>query len=513
MSEQPCLETRLRDLEARYEGLLRAAVEGIIVIDAKGVIEAFSAGAERIFGYTAPEVLGSKVNLLMPSPDADRHDSYLGNFQRTREPRIIGIGREVEGRRKSGATFPMELAVGEVETHEGVRYVGIARDISRRKSVELALQSREEELRQIVAHAPIGIITANLGGLITSCNLALSELLQAPAEVLRGLPVAMLVEATDRPRMEAALRRVVSERGHQCETDLHVRAADDRPLRIVVAHLGLVTRGGDPHRIIVQLVDRTQELEAQETAARLQTEMAHVARLTTLGEMASAISHEINQPLTAIATQAQAFRRLMQTEQTIRDEVAAGLESIAEQALRVGQVVKRVRAFVTKRETARDPLDVNELVGQVLELARVDARRGHIRLEVTFGADLPCVLGDSVQLQQVVLNLVRNAIDASHGMPEDRREVTLVTCAKDGGVSLIVADRGPGVSAELEGKLFQPFFTTKRDGVGMGLSISHSLVEAHGGTLRHRANPAGGALFEMTLPGAPPDSARKDDGA
>lgn len=513
MSDQACLETRLRDLEARYEGLLQAAVEGIIVIDARGVIEVFSAGAERIFGYAAAEVLGHNVSQLMPEPDAGQHDAYLSNFQRTRQARIIGMGREVEGRRKSGATFPMELAVGEVHIQAGVRYVGIARDISRRKSIELALQSREEELRLIAAHAPIGIITANLGGLVTSCNLALAELLQTPAEELRGVPVATLVEVCDRPRMEAALRRVVSEGGHQREPDLRVRAGNDRPLRIVVAHLGLVTRGGDPHRIVVQLVDRTQELDAQESAARMQAEMAHVARLTTLGEMASAISHEINQPLTAIATQAQAFRRLMQTEQAIRDEVAAGLESIAEQALRVGQVVKRVRAFVTKRETARELLDVNELVGQVLDLARVDARKGHVRLEVTFGADLPGVIGDSVQLQQVVLNLVRNAIDASQDIPVEQREVTLATAAREGGVRLTVADRGSGVPPELEEKLFQPFFTTKADGVGMGLSISHSLVEAHGGTLRHQANPDGGALFEMTLPGLPPDGAREDGGA
>jgi C4-dicarboxylate-specific signal transduction histidine kinase len=272
----------------------------------------------------------------------------------------------------------------------------------------------------------------------------------------------------------------------------------------VVLHLGLITRDGNPAQLIGQIIDRTDEIRAHDAARRMQDEIAHVARLTTLGEMASAISHEINQPLTAIATQAQAYRRLMNNSQTSPEEIAAGLDTIVEQALRIGQVIKRVRAFVTRRESARERVDVNETVSQVLDLAQVDARKAQILLKIDLAPELPVVIGDSVQIQQVVLNLLRNAIDASLTLDDPRRIIVIASRAQTGGISIRVIDRGPGVPREQQAQLFLPFFTTKADGVGMGLSISHSIMNAHGGTLRYVANPEGGSIFEIWLPAADP---------
>lgn len=499
MPEIAELERRLRDVEARYDALLRASVEAIILIDKRGIIEAFSAGAERIFGYVADEVIGRNVSILMPAPDAERHDRYLENFLATRRPKVIGIGREVVGLRKSGAHFPMDLAVGEVVTPDGVRFVGIARDITRRKLAEDALRIREEQQRLLVEHAPGGIFTAELNGNLTMLNPALSQLLQAAPAGYLGRPIAALVHAEDRDPLTAAVATVLAAPAQDTAVELRLLRGDGTCAQVVL-HLGVVTRDGAPVQLIGQTVDRTDEIRAQDAARRMQDEITHVARLTTLGEMASAIAHEINQPLTAIATQAQAYRRLMNSAQTNPGEISAGLDTIAEQALRIGQVVKRVRAFVTKRESAREWMEINDTVRQVLDLARVDARKAQIRLEVDLAPELPPLIGDSVQIQQVVLNLLRNAIDVSQALDDPRREITIASRAQSEGIVIRVIDHGPGVPAAQQAQLFLPFFTTKADGVGMGLSISHSIVTAHGGTLRYADNPAGGSIFEVWLP-------------
>ncbi|MEN9726744.1 MAG: hypothetical protein RL434_1110 [Pseudomonadota bacterium] len=499
MPDPTDLENRLRDVEARYEGLLKAAVEAIIIIDGHGVIEDFSSGAERIFGYAADEVVGRNVKVLMPPSHAPHHDRYISNFHRTHEPKIIGIGREVEGLHKSGRTFPLDLSVGEIQTPEGVKFVGIARDISRRKLAEAELAEQQEETRFIIEHAPVGIFIADLAGLLVSVNPALVHLLKAVRGSLEGQHVAVLFQDAWKDRIRMTLQRVL-ENGQQGQLfDLELACADGS-IAEVNLYIDRVTRNGRSDQFIGQVIDRTAEIMAQAAVTRMQAEITHVARLSTLGEMASAIAHEINQPLTAIANQAQAYRRLLQSGRTTLEEIGGGLGVIAEQALQIGQVVKRVRAFVTKRESNREPVDVNQLLAQVVELADLDARRAQILLELRLTDPLPELQADSVQIQQVLLNLLRNAIDACQSLEPARRRVVVRSLAAGDSLLVTVADRGPGVPADRQDQLFLPFFTTKAEGVGLGLSLSHSIIQAHGGTLRYRDNPEGGAIFEVQLP-------------
>lgn len=499
MPEFSDLELRLREVEARYEGLLRAAVEAIIIIDAHGMIEDFSKGAERIFGHTAEEVMGQNVKILMPPSHAPHHDRYIGNFHRTHEPKIIGIGREVEGLHKSGRIFPLDLSVGEIQTPAGIKFVGIARDISRRKLAEAELAEQQEEKRFITEHAPVGIFSADPGGRLIAVNPALTRLLKTAPGQLEGEHVAAMFDPVWSGKIQSTLARVL-ESGHQGQIlDMELACADDSTAEVDV-YLDRVTRAGKPDQLIGQVIDRTAELSAQATVRRMQAEITHVARLSTLGEMASAIAHEINQPLTAIANQAQAYRRLLQNGKTTLEEIAGGLGVIAEQALQIGQVVKRVRAFVTKRESNREPADVNSLLTKVIELADLDARRAEVVLEVRLTDSLPELWIDSVQIQQVLLNLLRNAIDACQSFEPARRRVVVRSLLAGEGIVVSVADRGPGVPVDQRDRLFLPFFTTKAEGVGLGLSLSHSIVQAHGGTLVYRDNPEGGAIFEVRIP-------------
>jgi len=227
-----------------------------------------------------------------------------------------------------------------------------------------------------------------------------------------------------------------------------------------------------------------------------------------MGEMAAGIAHEVNQPLTAIATYAHACQRLIGTEDFTQDEIAAALEQISAQALRAGEVIRRLRTFVKNREVRRELVEANKVLEDVLTLAQTDARHNGVRVILDMSPHHPQVHADVVQVQQVILNLLRNSIDAMLNAPEAKREVVLRTqLDEEGDVEFMVADRGTGVDAATMVELFNPFFTTKPGGTGLGLSISRSIVRAHGGKLWCSSNPGGGARFFFTLPAAAPASA------
>ncbi len=243
--------------------------------------------------------------------------------------------------------------------------------------------------------------------------------------------------------------------------------------------------------------------ERQETEARLQelqSELVHVSRLTAMGEMASALAHELNQPLSAIANYMKGARRLLDNRS---DEnaitVCGAMDKAGEQALRAGQIIRRLRDFVARGESERRVEDVRKLVEEASALALVGAKDTGVRVRFDFTPHIGMVLADKVQIQQVLLNLMRNAIEAME--TTERRELAISTApAKDKMVEISVADTGSGLAPEIRAQLFQPFITTKRQGMGVGLSISRTIVESHGGSITARPNSGGGTVFSFTLP-------------
>jgi len=359
--------------EAHFKSILDTIPEAMIVIDERGVIQSFSAAAERLFGYATGEVLGKNVGLLAPSPYREEHDRHIARYIRTGERRIIGIGRVVVGQRKDGSTFPMELAVGEMRASNQRFFTGFIRDVTERQQTEARLQE-------------------------------------------------------------------------------------------------------------------------------LQAELVHVSRLTAMGEMASALAHELNQPLSAIANYMKGSRRLLENSSDERANLLRNaLDKAAEQALRAGQIIRRLRDFVARGESERRVEDVKKLVEEASALALVGAKDKGVRVRFEFAPRIDFVLADKVQIQQVLLNLMRNAIEAMEG--SERRELLVsTTSAPDNMVEISVADTGTGIAPEINAQLFQPFVTTKAQGMGVGLSISRAIIEAHGGTIAPRSNPGGGTVFCFTLP-------------
>jgi len=371
-------EMALAEREAHLQSVLDTVPDAMIVIDTKGIIQSFSATAERLFGYAPTDVIGRNVKILMPSPYREKHDGYLAHYMDTGERRIIGIGRIVVGQRKDGSTFPMELSVGEMQVGDRRFFTGFARDLTERQKTQNRLQE-------------------------------------------------------------------------------------------------------------------------------LQSELVHMARFTALGEMASTLAHELNQPLTAAASYLNGARRLLDQDRPeglpmVRDAV----DRAGQQALRAGQIIRRLREFVARGEAEPKIESLTKLVEDASALGLVGAKETGARVLFRFDPSVQFVLADKVQIQQVILNLIRNALEA---MQESaRRDLTISTQRHDPETVVIeVMDTGSGIAPEIREQLFQPFVTTKRHGMGVGLSISRTIVESHGGKLWAEPNGQEGTIFKLTLKTVEPE--------
>jgi two-component system sensor kinase FixL len=242
--------------------------------------------------------------------------------------------------------------------------------------------------------------------------------------------------------------------------------------------------------------------ERQQTEARLQelqSELVHISRLTAMGEMASTLAHELNQPLSAIANYMKGSRRLLEgSADELSGKIRDAIDKAADQALRAGQIIRRLRDFVARGETERRVESLAKLVEEASALALVGAKEQGLRVKLQFDPRIELVLADKVQVQQVLLNLMRNAIEAM--AESERRELTIYTSLTDGDmVAVNVADTGSGIAEEVASQLFQPFVTNKRQGMGVGLSISRTIIEGHGGQIWAEPNPGGGTVFRFTL--------------
>jgi two-component system, LuxR family, sensor kinase FixL len=484
-----------------YRAIVDTAVDAIVVIDRNGTIRSANQATERLFAYAADELIGRNVKLLMPEPYAGEHDGYLAHYMRTGRKKIIGIGREVVGRRRDGSVFPMDLAVGEARDGGHPIFVGIIRDITDRKAAELAQRESELRLRSILATVPDAIVVINAEGIIQSFS--------PPAERLFGYSSAEAIGCNVKILMPPRYRET-----HDGYLDRYLRTGERRIIGIGRVVVGLRKNGetfpmelrvgefaSSGHRYFTGFVrDLTEWQDAERRIQDLQAELLHASRLSVMGQMASTMAHELNQPLTAVTNYLEAGRQLLATSAGERERLAEMMEKAIGQARRAGDVIRRLRGFVSKRETERRIQNLNSLVEEALGLALVGMRQRGVRTSLELDHNLPPVLVDPVQIQQVLLNLVRNAVEAMEHSA--RQELTIGTRAipKHGMAEVIVADTGPGIAPEVADRLFQPFVTTKPTGMGLGLSICREIVEAHHGRLAAAPCPAGGTVFRMTLP-------------
>jgi two-component system sensor kinase FixL len=375
ITQRSAADRQLRARESLLSSVLSTVPDAMVVIDENGVIMSFSAAAQALFGYSEQEIVGRNVSLLMPSPDRERHDAYLGRYLKTGERRIIGIGRIVFGERKDGTTFPMELSIGEAITGTERLFTGFIRDLTERRLTEERLES-------------------------------------------------------------------------------------------------------------------------------LQSELIHVARVSAMGTMASTIAHELNQPITAIANYAESVRDMM-AEPEPRDFplMRDALDETAKEALRAGNIVRRLRDFVARGDVEKTVEPLPALINEASVLGLMAAREWGVETRFDLDPYASPVFVDKIQIQQVIINLLRNACEAMSDSSE-RRLVVTSRADQPGFIRVSVADTGPGIAPEVVDQLFTAFVSTKQDGMGLGLSICRTIVEANGGRIWMEPREGGGTVFNFTLPRA-----------
>jgi len=251
---------------------------------------------------------------------------------------------------------------------------------------------------------------------------------------------------------------------------------------------------------IIDITERKRAEGEHERLRQLEADLAHMNRLTTMGELTASITHEINQPLAAIVTQSEAALRFLERDEPDLDEARDSLSSIMADGIRAGEVIRGLRALARKSGPQLSRLDIDDVIGQVLAIARGELLRRNVVLRTELASGRRSVLGDRVQLQQVLLNLIMNGIEAMSGVTERTRELAVSTLAERSGVLVAVKDTGAGLDPAVAERMFQPFFTTKPDGLGMGLGICRSIVEAHGGRLWVSPREPHGAEVRFTVP-------------
>lgn len=372
------------------------------------------------------------------------------------------------------------------------------------------LEENETKYRTLFESANEGVLV--ISEKIEECNDRASQLLGYTKEEIVGSTISQFSPAgASEGTMTAEVAKKRFELAQQGTPQYFIWQSQHKDGSVVELDVMLkAVRVGEKRFVLATLLDitdrRRAELElrkAEKNVSEAREHLAHVARLSTMGEMAAGIAHEINQPLAAISTYAQACKRLLLQSSATPDDFAEPLDRISTQAMRAGEVIRRLRGFVKKSDSDSELLQCNQLIRDVVKLAEVDARKFDIPVELDLQDRLPAVRVDPIQIQQVILNLIRNALEA---MTDTSREYAKVIVSTElsisGYVCIRVSDRGPGLNDETMARVFHPFFTTKASGMGLGLSISQSIIQAHGGSLSAYNNPARGATFVVVLPPA-----------
>jgi len=500
--------------EGRLRAVVDTAVDGVILIDASGAILMFNPACERLFGYPAHEVLGKNVKMLMPAPYRDEHDHYLGNYHRSGERKIIGIGREVIGQRKDGSTFPMDLSVGEAKEDGESIFVGVIHDLTERRRSEKALLEAAARMQAVVDTAVDGVILIDSQGTVLMFNPACERLFGYAADEVVGQNVRMLMPAPYREEHDRYLsnyhatgdrkiigigREVVGRRknGTTFPMDLSVGEAKQEGQSVFVG-------------IIHDLTDRK----------RTEEQLIQAQKMETVGQLSGGIAHDFNNLLTVI----------IGNSETLGDRLKArpDLKQLSDTVLGAGErgaeLTRRLLAFSRRQVLQPVPIDCQRLIDDMNELLRRTLRED-IEIETTHAQGLPRALVDPPQLESAILNLALNAQDAmptgghltiatADAVLDERYRDQHPEVLPGEYVMVSVTDDGSGMPPDVLERVFEPFYTTKDvgKGSGLGLSMVYGFVKQSNGHVSIYSEPGLGTTVRLYLPTARADVAERTEG-
>ncbi len=428
--------------------------------------------------------------------------SMLGGFGPGVFATLLGLaGSAVVDSASGWSTVPEAVSsLAFVSVGLGLAWFGDRLKRSRREAEErtLDLSAREAHLSSILDTVPDAMVVIDEHGIMSSFSKAAERLFGYSAAEAIGKNVKMLMPAPYKDAHDGYIAKYLTTGERRIIGIGRVVVGERKDGSTFPMELSVGEMHSNRQRFFTGFVrDLSERQVAEARLQELQSELVHISRLTAMGEMASTLAHEINQPLSAIANYLKGSRRLLEGNDAVAP-VREAMDKATEQALRAGEIIRRLRDFVSRGETERRVESLPKLIEEASALALVGAKEHDVRVRFLFDPAADLVMADRVQIQQVLLNLMRNAIEAMSESP--RRELTVQTSMRDDAmVEVAVADTGPGLAEEVTRQLFQPFVTTKRQGMGVGLSISRTIVDAHGGRIWAEKNTGGGTVFRFTL--------------
>ncbi|HKA33944.1 MAG TPA: PAS domain S-box protein, partial [Candidatus Binatia bacterium] len=501
--------TEIHRAEERFRLAVEASANAMVMTNQRDEIVMINTEAEKLFGYSREELIGQPFAMLVPARFRRGNAPYRAEFLAAPQAGSMSAARESFALSKDGRELPVEIGLSSIEAADGLVLLTTIVDIAERRRAAEDLEKERAFLRQVIDTVPDFIFAKDAQGRFTLANQAVAAAYGTSVEKLIGK-----TDADFNPnRVEVEFFRRIDQEVLDTLQDRFIPEERITDALGNVRWLQTVKRpilehNGSGRQVLGASTDITKRKETELQNQDLRGELAHVSRISTMGELAASLAHELNQPLTAILSNAQAALRFLGRESVDLAEVREILQDIVQDNSRAGEVIRRMRALVKKEKLEFVTLDLAALIRDVATLLHSDAILLNVEIVIETDDDLPPVVGDKVQIQQVVLNLLLNAFDAMKESPRNERKATIRTEAYGRMVKVSVRDTGPGLTPEKRARLFQPFYTTKLQGLGMGLSICRSIVEAHQGHLWADANPMWteanptrrGAVFSFTLP-------------
>jgi PAS domain S-box-containing protein len=474
------------------------------IVDAAGTTISVNAfGAEQL-GYRVEELVGQDVSTIFHPPDRDRAKAHLAEcLQRPGQ----SLSWELRKVRKNGTIIWVRETARAVPGKDLLPIVLVAcEDITDAKAAGEELRFQTQLLKTIADNMKSIITLVDADGRPVYVNPAAELIAGYRPDDLIGRPLHDTVhykypDGRPYPESECPFSRAL--RMHQPIEIEEYLVRKDGTLFPVFCSATPIVHDGVARGAVIEVQDMTERKKAEEALVHMQEEVAHVTRVTTMGELAASIAHDVNQPLTAIVTHAGACLRWMAGNPPDLDEARRAVQSILRDGTRAGEIISGFRALLRKGPSRRDPVAVNQAVAEIVALMRPEAQRRRVKLDMQLSRDIPQVAGDRVLLQQVILNLILNGLQAASAVPDGSREVT-VSSQPDpaNGVAITVRDTGIGLEKVDDPRIFDAFYTTKQGGMGMGLAISRSIIESHGGRIWAAPNTPRGAVFQFVLPAA-----------
>jgi PAS domain S-box-containing protein len=505
-------ERELKRSEVHKAAILDSSPDCVVAMDHDGRITEFNPTAEQTFGHRRSDVLGRPLaDVIIPPSLRERHRVGFARYLASGDSRVLGRRLEMTALCSDGREIPVELTITRIPQDGPPAFTGHLRDITERKKNEDALRAAhaqvlrsEERWRSVFENSAVGVALTDLNGRFLATNPVYQKMLGYTELELQSLTFLDMTHEQDFDPNETLITELLAGERQQFQIEKQYRCKDGASVWVRNNVSIVPGTEGAPRFLMALSEDITQQKLSEAALAKARSELTKTTRITSLGVLTAAIAHEVNQPLSGIITNASTCLRMLSANPPNTEGALETVRRTIRDGNRAADVITRLRTLYNKKEPSPEWMDLNEATREVTALSLSEIQRSAVILRYELDDDLPPLVGDRIQLQQVILNLLRNAADAMSAI-EDRPRELLIRTERDAEnqIRLSVKDSGVGLAPQAAEKIFEAFYTTKTDGMGIGLSISRSIIEAHQGRLWATANEGPGSTFSFAIPCTP----------